>query len=137
MKMLIIVLVLSVATPFSAQNLSAADYADSSAKLPIAEAVNASKIAGKSIADYAALRGREAQIFKELGAPEFERLPRREREVKRAEAITELGSIARQQKGLLETYKVHLGNAITALGNIGPAQMAGAQADIQRIMTTV
>ena len=67
MKMLIIVLVLSVATPFSAQNLSAADYADSSAKLPIAEAVNASKIAGKSIADYAALRGREAQIS--LGCP--------------------------------------------------------------------
>ena len=101
---------------------------DSSVELPpMTVAVQASKTAGKAYGDYQSLRKTEKQIFDELTSPEFERLPRSEREPLRAEKLVKLGQLARQQNAALKTYKVHLSNAIAAFGEVGPSQIGAAQ----------
>ena len=40
---------------------------------------------------------------------------------------------SRKQNALLNTYKVHLSNAIAAFGEVGPAQMAAAQTHLEGI----
>ena len=113
--------------------LKASDF-DSSAPLPaMTAAALATKTAGKAYGDYQALRKRENEIFAVLMSPDFERKPRREREVERAGYLVELGKISRQQNAQLNTYKVYLSNAMAAFGEVGPGQMGAAQTHLENI----
>ena len=111
---------------------------DSSSPLPaMTVAVLATKTAGKAFKDYAALSKREAEIIAILTSPAFEKLPYGEREIKRAEYLTALGIISRDQNMQLKTYKVHLSNAIAALESVGPGQLAAARSQLEGIRTTM
>jgi len=113
--------------------LKASDF-DSSAPLPAMNvAVLATKTANKAYGDYRSSRKRENEIFAVMTSPDFEKQPRKQREIKRAEFLVELGNISRKQNALLNTYKVHLSNAIAAFGEVGPAQMAAAQTHLEGI----
>lgn len=113
--------------------LKASDF-DSSAPLPAMNvAVLATKTANKAYGDYLSSRKRENEIFAVMTSPDFEKQPRKQREITRAEMLVELGNISRKQNALLNTYKVHLSNAIAAFGEVGPAQMGAAQKHLEGI----
>lgn len=111
---------------------------DSSSPLPaMSVAVLATKTAGKAFKDYAALSKREAEIIAILTSPAYEKLPYREREIKRAEYLAMLGIISREQNMQLKAYKVQLSNAIAALESVGPGQLAAAHSQLEGIRATM
>lgn len=111
--------------------LNAGDF-DSSSPLPVmTAAILETKTAGKAYGDYLSLRKRETELFAELTSPAFEQQPHDKRELRRAECLTSLGNIARDEYTQLKTYQVHLSNAIAAYGKVGPGQITSVQSRLE------
>lgn len=114
-------------------SLYAGDF-DSTSPLPAMNAaILATKTAGKAYGDYLSLRKREIELFAELSAPAFEQQPHDKRELRRAECLTALGQIARDEHMQLQTYQFHLSNAIKAYSSVGPGQMSSVQGRLDGI----
>jgi len=105
---------------------------DSSVELPPMTAVALhTKTAWKIYGDYLSSRKRENEIFAEFNSPDFAKLPYSTREIKRANNLVELKNISRSQKAQLKAYKEHSSKAMAALAQVGPGQLAGAQAQLE------
>lgn len=133
----IILIIFAVLLSVLTVTLQAEEF-DSSSPLPVMTAAALeTKTASKAYVGYLSLRKKEHEIITELTSPAFERLPRAEKEVKRAENLVALGRIVREENTLLKTYKVHFSNATAIYGKMGPGQIAAARAHLEGIRTAM